>query len=180
MLDRFMIEVKDLSKYYNVQSHKKCVFEGVNLILEGNKRLGLIGPNGAGKSTFLRVVTGVERPTSGAVIRRCTMSWPVGLSLGFVSALTGKENIQLVCRLFDDNVKKMKERVNFVCDFSELSRCFKLPVATYSSGMKARLAFSLSMAFDFDYYVIDEVLSVGDNHFKKKCQDIFSHKTHDH
>lgn len=174
-----MIKAENITKIYRVQGKKHTVFENVNLDLPPGGRLALIGPNGAGKSTLLRVLCGVEKPNSGRVVRTSTLSWPIGVAQGFVGNLTGKENIQFVCRLFDCTRAQIKAKIAFVEDFAEIGDYFAMPLASYSSGMKSRLAFAVSMAFDFDYYVVDETLSVGDERFKAKCAAIFKEKAKD-
>ena len=133
---------------------------------------GLLGPNGAGKSTLLRIIGGIDRPDSGNIITEHKISWPVGLAGGFQGSLTGRENVKFVARLYAKR-DELNERVDFVEEFSELGKYFDMPIKTYSSGMRSRLAFGLSMAFKFDYYLIDEITAVGDAKFKKKCSDIF-------
>lgn len=171
-----MIIADNITKFYQVQGHRKMVFENLSLKLEPGARIGLMGPNGAGKSTLLRLLCGVEKPNSGTITRTSTLSWPIGLNSGFIGNLTARENIRFVCRLFNLSAKEKQEKVEFVESFVEIGPHFDMPVSTYSSGMKSRIAFAMSMAFDFDFYVVDETLSAGDPSFKKKCEVIFNEK----
>ena len=125
------------------------VFKNINMEFPENKSVGLIGRNGAGKSTLLRVIGGIDRPDSGRIETSKSISWPVGLSGGFQGSLTGRENVKFVSRLYALK-KDLKEKISYVEEFSELGKYFDMPIKTYSSGMKSRLAFGLSMAFKFD------------------------------
>ncbi|WP_037036114.1 ABC transporter ATP-binding protein [Rahnella sp. WP5] len=167
-----MIKIEDLTKSYKTPKGRHYVFKNFNVDLPENKSVALIGRNGAGKSTLLRVIGGIDRPDSGKVITHKTISWPVGLSGGFQGSLTGRENVKFVARLFS-KPNELRDKVSFVEDFAELGKYFDMPIKTYSSGMKSRLGFGLSMAFPFDYYLVDEVTAVGDARFKQKCADLF-------
>ena len=171
-----MIIADNITKYYQVQGHRKMVFENLSLKLEPGSRIALMGPNGAGKSTLLRLLCGVEKPNSGTVTRTSSLSWPIGLNSGFIGNLTSRENIKFVCRLFNLSAEEKREKIDFVQSFVEIGSHFDMPVSTYSSGMKSRIAFAMSMAFDFDFYVVDETLSAGDPSFKKKCEIVFNQK----
>ncbi|WP_237886684.1 ABC transporter ATP-binding protein [Pseudomonas sp. PGPR40] len=140
------------------------------------KNIGLIGRNGAGKSTLMRLLGGADVPDSGTVATDKSISWPVGLAGGFQGSMTGRENIKFVSRVYGAVGDAMRQKVAFVEEFAEIGNWIDEPVKTYSSGMRSRVAFGLSMAFDFDYYLIDEVMSVGDAHFKRKCSDVFEEK----
>jgi capsular polysaccharide transport system ATP-binding protein len=142
----------------------------VSLTIPGNINVGILGRNGAGKSTLLRMLGGIDFPTSGRIETDIDFSWPLGLAGGFQGSLTGKENAQFVCRVYSRTEDQLKAALDFILAFSELGDYFDMPVKTYSSGMKARLGFAMSLAFDFDYYLIDETLSVGDAKFKDKCK----------
>lgn len=170
-----MIHLQNLSKSYRTPAGRHYVFKDVDITLPAGKSVGLIGRNGAGKSTLLRVIGGIDRPDSGSVITQKTISWPLGLAGGFQGSLTGRENVKFVARLY---VKKeeLAEKVAFVEAFAELGKYFDMPIKAYSSGMRSRLGFGLSMAFNFDYYLIDEVTAVGDATFKKKCADLIQQK----
>ncbi|WP_256559932.1 MULTISPECIES: ABC transporter ATP-binding protein [Pseudomonas] len=140
------------------------------------KNIGLIGRNGAGKSTLMRLLGGADVPDSGTIVTDRSISWPVGLTGGFQGSMTGRDNIKFVCRVYGATGEAMREKVRFVQEFAEIGDWIDEPIKTYSSGMRSRVAFGLSMAFDFDYYLIDEVMSVGDAQFKRKCAEIFKDK----
>jgi len=167
-----MIKIENLTKSYKTPTGRHYVFKDLHVDLPSNKSVALIGRNGAGKSTLLRVIGGIDRPDSGRIITNKTISWPVGLAGGFQGSLTGRENVKFVARLYATK-DELKEKVAFVEDFAELGKYFDMPIKTYSSGMKSRLGFGLSMAFGFDYYLVDEVTAVGDARFKQKCADLF-------
>ncbi|HDT6547100.1 TPA: ABC transporter ATP-binding protein [Kluyvera ascorbata] len=170
-----MIRINNLTKSYMTKKGRHYVFKNINMEFPENKSVGLIGRNGAGKSTLLRVIGGIDRPDSGRIETSKSISWPVGLSGGFQGSLTGRENVKFVSRLYALK-KDLKEKISYVEEFSELGKYFDMPIKTYSSGMKSRLAFGLSMAFKFDYYLVDEVTAVGDARFRNKCLDIFNEK----
>lgn len=174
-----MIVLDRVSKSYKINGKAHLVFENISITLDSGDRLGLLGCNGAGKSTLLRLICGVEAPNSGTISRSSTISWPVGLSNGFIAQLTGKENIKFVCRLFGCNQQQQQQKIAFIKEFAELNDYFDMPVKTYSSGMTSRLAFGMSMAFDFDFYVIDEVFATGDHQFTQKSIELFQNKSQD-
>ena len=136
------------------------------------ERVGLIGRNGAGKSTLLRIIGGIDQPNKGRVIRHCRVSWPMGFGGGLQGSLTGRQNAKFVCRVHGQEVE-MARRISQVEAFAEIGSAFDEPVKTYSSGMRSRLQFGLSLAFDFDVYISDEVTSTGDAEFQKKAQAAF-------
>lgn len=174
-----MIVVNNITKSYKIQKKRKVVFEDLSLTLNPGDRFGLIGPNGAGKSTLLRLLCGVEKPNKGEIIRTSTISWPVGVGTGFIPNLTARENIKFACQLFNISREETINKVNFVYEFAEIGDYFDMPIKSYSSGMRSRVTFGMSMAFDFDFYVVDECLSVGDGAFKKKSDEVFSNKSKD-
>lgn len=153
---------------------KKEIIKPVDLRFPKGRNIGLLGINGAGKSTLLRLIAGSEAPTTGKIIRNVKMSWPLGFSGGFNGSLTGAENMRFVCRIYGHKIKQVEE---FVREFSELGDYLDMPIRTYSSGMKARLAFGLSMAIDFDCYLVDEITGVGDRRFQEKCRDAFKERS---
>ncbi|MCZ7833614.1 ABC transporter ATP-binding protein [Atlantibacter hermannii] len=170
-----MIKIENLTKSYRTPKGRHYVFKDLNLELPSGKSVALIGRNGAGKSTLLRIIGGIDRPDSGRIITNKTISWPVGLSGGFQGSLTGRENVKFVARLYSKQ-EELQDKIEFVEAFSELGKYFDMPIKTYSSGMKSRLGFGLSMAFRFDYYLVDEVTAVGDARFKKKCETLFNER----
>lgn len=168
-----MIIVDDVFKHYvNDHGLKKWVLRGVNLTIPPRCSVGLVGRNGAGKSTLLRIIGGTDQPTRGRVTRDCRVSFPLGLSGGLHSPSTGRQNAKFVCRLMGQEAN-MADIVEGVREYSELGPAFDEPVKTYSSGMQARLRFAISLAFDFDVYVVDEGTAVGDALFKKKSRQSF-------
>ncbi len=171
-----MIRAENITKYYNVQGSKKIIFENLSIELPPGERLALVGPNGAGKSTLLRVLCGVEKPNAGKVIRTSSVSWPVGLKSGAIATLTGKENVQFVCRLFSCSDEEMREKIAFVEEFADIGSYFHMPISSYSSGMTSRLGFGMSVAFEFDYYIVDETLAAGDATFKDKARRVFEER----
>lgn len=170
-----MIKIENLTKSYRTPAGRHYVFKDLNIELPSGKSVALVGRNGAGKSTLLRMIGGIDRPDSGNIITDKTISWPVGLSGGFQGSLTGRENVKFVARLYAKK-DELKDKVAFVEEFAELGKYFDMPIKTYSSGMKSRLGFGLSMAFKFDYYLVDEVTAVGDARFKQKCADLFKER----
>jgi capsular polysaccharide transport system ATP-binding protein len=145
---------------------RKQVFKDVNLEISPGERIGILGRNGAGKTTLIKLIGGVEYPTAGHVDRQMKVSWPLGFGGGFQGSLTGYDNARFIARIYGREYSDIRD---FVQDFTELGAQLKMPVKTYSSGMKARLAFALSLAIEFDCYLIDEVILVGDQNFQRKC-----------
>jgi capsular polysaccharide transport system ATP-binding protein len=121
----------------------------------------------------------VDLPDSGKIIPGGRLSWPVGLKGGLEQKLTGRDNVKFVCRIQGVRGGEMRKKIDFVQEFAELGEYFDRPVSGYSSGMRARLAFGTSMAFDFDYYLIDEVMAVGDARFRKKSRALFKERLKD-
>ena len=165
-----MITLDRVTKAYPVNHGLRLVLNDVSLEFPPRTNIGIVGNNGAGKSTLLRIIAGVEAPDHGRVTRQGRVSWPIGFSGGFNGSLTGEENCRFVARIYGESVDEV---VGFTKDFAELGEYFQMPVKTYSSGMRARLAFGLSMAIDFDVYLVDEVTAVGDASFQKKCRNTF-------
>ncbi|MGE2763074.1 ABC transporter ATP-binding protein [Escherichia coli] len=170
-----MIKIENLTKSYRTPTGRHYVFKDLNIEIPSGKSVAFIGRNGAGKSTLLRMIGGIDRPDSGKIITNKTISWPVGLAGGFQGSLTGRENVKFVARLYAKQ-EELKEKIAFVEEFAELGKYFDMPIKTYSSGMRSRLGFGLSMAFKFDYYIIDEVTAVGDASFKEKCAYYFKER----
>lgn len=170
-----MIKIENLTKSYRTPTGRHYVFKDLNIEIPSGKSVAFIGRNGAGKSTLLRMIGGIDRPDSGKIITNKTISWPVGLAGGFQGSLTGRENVKFVARLYAKQ-EELKEKIEFVEEFAELGKYFDTPIKTYSSGMRSRLGFGLSMAFKFDYYIVDEVTAVGDARFKEKCAQLFKER----
>ena len=165
-----ILSISDLRKSYEGGFE---ALKGVSLDIDEGEILALLGPNGAGKSTMMRLMAGIEPPDRGHVYRTTRVSWPLGFAGGFNGSMTGIENIRFVSRIYGQETEKV---IDYVTEFAELGPSLRLPIKTYSSGMKARLAFGLSMAIDFDVYLIDEITAVGDEDFKKKSQAVFQDK----
>lgn len=165
-----MIELRNITKAYQTPFGPNVVLNNINVILPTGESIGILGHNGAGKSTLLRVIGGAEMPDLGVVISDGQVSWPIGFAGGFSKALTGEDNCRFVARIYGQDVDRVTDETRA---FAELGQYFFMPIRTYSSGMRARLAFGLSMAIDFSVYLVDEVTAVGDARFKKKCRDAF-------
>jgi len=171
-----MIELKNVTKYFQTKHGKKYILDDVSIIIPSHTNIGILGRNGAGKSTLMRMLGQIEFPNRGKISSPNSFSWPLGLSGGFVGNMTGKANVRFVCRLYGKNNIEIQEIIDTIKDFTELGNYFDMPIKTYSSGMKARLNFGLSMVFEFDYLLIDETLSVGDTRFKKKSKEALMKK----
>lgn len=163
-----------LVKEYQTAMGRRRILDGLSFSLGVGEKMAILGKNGAGKSTLVRVIAGVEAPQSGAVRRGVSLSWPLGFTGGLSPAMTGLDNIRFIAGLYRVDVADV---ATFVDDFSELGRRLRAPVETYSSGMRMRLGIALSLAIDFDCYLVDEVISVGDQRFQRKCYDALSRRS---
>lgn len=168
-----MIICENICKTYKHGGGRKRVLDNVSFEVRPGDRVALLGRNGAGKTTLIKLIGGVEMPTSGKVRRKMSVSWPLGFAGGFQGSLTGYDNARFIARIYNRNYEDLRA---YVEDFTELGRQLKMPVKTYSSGMRARLAFALSLAIEFDCYLIDEVILVGDQNFQRKCHYEFFEK----
>lgn len=169
-----MIRAIDLAKRYRSDrglSH--WVFSGVSFHIPTKTNVGLVGRNGAGKSTLLRLIAGADYPTRGEIRRDCRVSWPLGFAGGLHGSMTGRQNARFVCRIHGLAEDEIPERLAFVQNFAELGEAFDWPIHTYSTGMSARLKFALSLVFEFDVYLTDELTAVGDAVFQKKSRQAF-------
>ena len=165
-----MITVDDVHKrYWKRGGEPHWVLRGVSVTFPSDRNVAVIGRNGAGKSTLLRLIAGTDMPTRGAIRVESRVSWPIGLTRGLQQNLTGRQNARFICRIHGFE-EELENRIEFVHSFSELGDSFDEPVRTYSSGMRGRLNFALSLAFDFDTYLVDEVMGAGDARFKAKAQ----------
>ncbi|KVH43879.1 ABC transporter ATP-binding protein [Burkholderia diffusa] len=162
-----MIAFESVSKFYPTRNGARRILHDVTMRIGPGERIGILGRNGSGKSTLLRLLSGVERPSSGEVRRSMSVSWPLAFGGAFQSSLTGLDNLRFICRLYGE---PFHEKVEFVERFTELGAYLREPVKRYSAGMRARLSFALSLAIDFDCYLIDEIIAVGDSTFHKKCE----------
>lgn len=163
-----MIKMKGITKAYATGSGAVKVLDGVDLEIALGESIGILGRNGAGKSTLVRILGGAETPDSGTIERHMSVSWPLAFSGGFQGTLTGLDNLRFICRIYGVDAEAC---LPFVYDFTELGIYLKEPVKTYSSGMRARLAFAISMVVDFDCYLVDEIVAVGDSRFQEKCHE---------
>ena len=161
-----MIAVENVSKIYSTRFGPRKILDNVNFRLERGRNFGILGQNGAGKSTLIRLISGAEKPTSGHITRGMSVSWPLAFGGAFQTHLTGLDNLKFVCRIHGVDYKPL---VPFVEDFTELGIYFREPVMHYSTGMLTRLAFALSMAVEFDCFLIDEAMVVGDARFHERC-----------
>lgn len=163
-----MIELDHVTKLYPTVGGYRRVLDDVSFTVNRGESIGIMGRNGAGKTTLTRLISGAERPTSGTVRSTMSISWPLGMGGGFQSSLTGIDNIKFIARIYGLSMDGLVETVD---DFAELGTYLRMPVKTYSSGMKARLAFAISLLLKFDCYLIDEVTSVGDGRFQQRCEE---------
>jgi capsular polysaccharide transport system ATP-binding protein len=163
-----MIVLRDVSKVYETRSGPKTVLDKINLTIHPGQKLGILGCNGTGKSTLIRLISGAEQPTSGKIIRKMSVSWPLAFAGGFQGSLSGADNLRFICRVYGTDYHAA---LPFVESFAELGKYFREPYKTYSSGMRSRLAFAISMAVEFDCFLIDEIIAVGDARFANKCHE---------
>lgn len=162
-----MIRVEQLVKRYATRHGEVTVLDHVDLRIGRGEKVGILGRNGSGKSTLIRMISGAERPTSGAVTRTMSVSWPLAFGGAFQGSLTGLDNLRFICRVYGTSAE---DKIDYVQEFSELGRYLREPVKTYSGGMRARLAFAISMVVEFDCFLIDEIIAVGDSRFHDKCR----------
>lgn len=170
-----MITFDNVTKYYPTKNGRHYILKDVSLELPGDKNIGVFGANGSGKSTLMNLLAGVDFPNCGRINIAGNVSWPLGLA-GYQGSMTGRENAEFICRVYGKSRAEFKKRMDFIKEFSEIGDFFEMPLKTYSSGMRSKFSFAVSMAFDFDYYLIDELTSVGDRRFKEKCQKTFDEK----
>jgi capsular polysaccharide transport system ATP-binding protein len=170
------VTVSDLVKTYETAIGPKRVLDGISFTVGQGEKIGVLGRNGSGKSTLVKLIGGVERFTSGSITRGMSLSWPIAFGGGFGVSMSGFDNIRFIARVYD---KPIDDVIAYVDDFAELGRDLYRPVQQYSSGMRARLAFALMLAIDFECFLIDEVISVGDQSFQKKSHyELFEKRGH--
>lgn len=162
-----MIKLTNVCKDYETKAGPRRILDRINLTIHPGERVGILGQNGAGKSTLVRLISGAEQPTLGTIERNMSVSWPLAFTGGFHGALTGADNVRFICRIYGVD---FEPRFAFVKDFAQLGIYLDEPVGNYSSGMRARLAFAISMTIDFDCYLLDEVMAVGDETFRDRCK----------
>ncbi len=163
-----LITAENIVKDFYTEHGPRRVLDGISFTVGIGERMAILGRNGAGKSTLIKILAGVEMPTAGHVHRGLRMSWPLALGGGFEGSMTGYDNCRFIAKLYD---VPLKETVEYVADFTELGSQLFTQVRHYSDGMRARLAFALSLAVDFECYLIDEVILVGDRRFQQRCHD---------
>jgi capsular polysaccharide transport system ATP-binding protein len=166
-----MIRFDNVVKKYTARGEEKWILRGLTLDLPRGRSIGILGYNGAGKSTLIRMIAGAEEPDFGSIQRSINISWPLGFGGSIAGNMSGHDACMFVARLYGIDVKQIE---TFVKDFAELGPYFYEPTGSYSSGMKARLTFGLSMAVDFDCYLVDEITAVGDSRFQAKCREAFN------
>jgi len=171
-----MLSLENVSKVYSTRQGPRTVLDNVSFQLGRGRNLGILGRNGAGKSTLIRLISGAERPTAGRIRRGMRVSWPLAFGGAFQTHLTGLDNLKFVCRVYGVDYKPL---VAFVEEFTELGIYLREPVLHYSNGMMTRLAFALSMAIEFDCFLIDEAMVVGDVRFHERCHVELFHKRKD-
>jgi capsular polysaccharide transport system ATP-binding protein len=162
-----VVNLEDVTKRYRTRKGPRTVLDHINLTVRKGQHVGILGRNGSGKSTLIRLISGAELPTSGRIVRGMKVSWPLAFGGAFQDMLTGRDNLKFVCRVYDVDYDAV---LPFVEDFTELGIYMREPVNRYSSGMRARLAFAISLAIEFDCYLIDEVTAVGDSRFHERCR----------
>lgn len=162
-----MIHIEHVTKRYGTRHGEVTVLDDVSLTIRPGEKVGILGRNGAGKSTMIRLISGAERPTAGHIRRDMSVSWPLAFGGAFQGSLTGLDNLRFICRVYGASAD---DKIEFVQEFSELGRYLREPVKSYSSGMRARLAFAISMVVEFDCFLIDEIVAVGDSRFHEKCR----------
>ena len=168
-----MIHLIEVCKQYSTWAGDRIVLFPTSLTIPTDRGVGLLGRNGAGKSTLLRMIAGFEMPDHGRIVRTVSVSWPLGYSGGVNSKMTGRQNVRFIARISGADEDAA---VGFVEDFAELGPYMDEPVATYSSGMRGRLNFGVSLAIDFDFYLIDEGMSAGDRWFQDKAAAAFEER----
>jgi capsular polysaccharide transport system ATP-binding protein len=171
-----VIQLDHVEKRYRTRAGSHTVLRGVSLKINKGDKIGILGRNGAGKSTLIRIISGAEVPSSGRVVRRMSVSWPLAFGGAFQGSLTGIDNLRFICRVYGAD---FDAALPLVREFAELGEYLREPVKTYSSGMSARLAFAISMAIEFDCFLIDEVIAVGDARFHEKCRHELFEKRRD-
>jgi capsular polysaccharide transport system ATP-binding protein len=162
-----MISIENVTKVYDTRLGPRTVLDEICLKVGNGEKIGILGRNGAGKSTMVRIISGSEMPTTGKIKREMSVSWPLAFGGAFQGSLTGLDNLRFICRVYNAPIEPA---IEFVKEFSELGLYLREPVKKYSSGMRARLAFAISMAVEFDCFLIDEIIAVGDSRFHEKCQ----------
>ena len=168
-----MIEIRNLCKTFVLNGRRKVVADNISAVFPDRTAVAILGRNGAGKSSLLKMLAGSMDPDSGEVTSTGTLSWPVGFAGSFHPEMTGLQNVRFIARVYGVDTAEL---VDFVADFAGLGQHFNLPVRTYSSGMRSRLAFGVSMGIHFETYLVDEVTAVGDAAFREKSELLFAER----
>lgn len=171
-----MIVFKNVTKFFPTKNGRKYILRDVSFALKTGENIGVVGPNGAGKTTLMRLICGVDIPNSGRIETTYFLSWPMGVAGGLQGTMSGRENARFVCRILGESEDTIAEKLQYIQDFAEIGNDFDLPVKNYSSGMRSRLQFAISMGFKFDCYVVDELTAVGDQNFRTKSAKVFRDK----
>jgi len=168
-----MIRLENVVKSYPSRFGRQTILKDISTVFAKGRNTAIIGGNGAGKSTLMRLLSGAELPDSGRIVREASISWPLGFRGGLHGSLSGRENLAFIARIYG---RSHAELIDFVEDFADIGKYMREPVSTYSSGMRARLSFGISMAIQFDFYLIDEIIAVGDAAFKRKCKVVLNER----
>lgn len=168
-----MIEFENVSKRYRIRNFERTVFSKLDFTIEPGDSIGICGANGAGKSTLMRMIAGVEHPSTGRITRTMSTSWPIGYASCFQASLTGADNARFIARIYGQSEEGL---IDYVEEFAQLGPYLHQPVQTYSAGMGARLAFGISLAIDFDCYLVDEITGAGDERFRVRCEEALLHR----
>ena len=172
-----MIELRKVSKSHVTPEGRRTVFRDLSFAFPEEKNIAILSHDRTERSILIKLLSGIEVPERGAVLtygRR--VSWPVNFSAAIQASLTATDMFKFLCRLHGVGRKDARERLSFVMDLAELGSYVDRPIKDYPKGMKPRLVFGLTMALDFDYYVIDEVLAAGDSVFREKCNQVLAEK----
>jgi capsular polysaccharide transport system ATP-binding protein len=171
-----MIRLDGVTKDYQTDHGFHRAVDNISFTLARGEKMAILGLNGAGKSTLIRLLCGIEQPTQGTVERTMSLSWPLAYIGGFQPALTGNDNARFIARIYNRPYAEIRD---YVEDFAQLGKFMSEPIRTYSAGMRARLAFALSLAFDFDCYLVDEIIGVGDQRFQLRSHEELFEKRKD-
>jgi capsular polysaccharide transport system ATP-binding protein len=171
-----MLSIKNLTKSYKIKSGRKYIFKDISIDFPENQNVGILGPNGAGKSTLLRIIGGIDHPDSGTIECNKTISWPLGLRGGFISTLSARENCRVIFRLYNIPFHEIRKKLDYIKEISGIGDYFEEPVKYFSTGMSSRIGFALSMSFDFEILLMDEITAVGDQEFQNLAKDILDEK----
>jgi capsular polysaccharide transport system ATP-binding protein len=165
-----MLQLTDVCRDYHSTATKitRRVLDRVSFTVMPGDKIGILGRNGAGKSTLIRLISGADEPTSGTIERKMSISWPIGFYSGAGGFMTGHDTIRFIARIYGRPPKEVRD---YVDDFAQLGKFLAEPIHTYSTGMQSRLIFALSLAIDFDCYLIDEVIAAGDARFQQRSHD---------